>query len=233
MDSAKPTIKIDIISDVVCPWCYIGKRRLEKAIDQLSDQYNFELEYHPFELNPNAPVEGLDQKEHLIDKFGSEERYEQLTSNVTNVAAQEGLTFDYQRQTTSPNTRMMHSIVQLAKLEGKHLPAIEAFFKAYFTNGVDLTKKDNLSAVAQSVGLDNAADPALFSSPQALQQIALSEKEMGKLGITGVPFYIVNNKYGISGAQASETFVKAFQEIQAENAITTGGDACDVDGRNC
>jgi predicted DsbA family dithiol-disulfide isomerase len=232
MNSTKPTIKIDIISDVVCPWCYIGKRRLEKAIDALSDQYTFELEYHPFELNPNTPVEGLDQKAYLIDKFGSEDRYDQLTNNVTNVAAQEGLTFDYTRQTTSPNTRMMHSIVQLAKLEGKHLQAIEAFFKAYFTDGLDLTKKDNLRQIAQSIGLENAADPELFSSTQALQQIALSEKEMSKLGITGVPFYIINNKYGVSGAQPSESFIKAFQEIQSE-AVTAGGEACDVDGENC
>lgn len=231
--NSKPTIKIDIVSDVVCPWCYIGKRRLEKAIDQLSDQYNFELEYHPFELNPNTPLEGVNHRQHLVEKFGSEERYDQLTTNVTNVAAQEGLTFNYDKQTTSPNTRMMHSIVQLAKLEGKHLEAIEAFFKAYFTDGVDLTHKEVLSKIAQEAGLDSAANPELFASPQATQQIALAEKELGKLGITGVPFYIINNKYGVSGAQASETFVKAFQEIQAESAVTTNGDACDVDGSNC
>lgn len=230
--NSKPTIKIDIVSDVVCPWCYIGKRRLEKAIDQLSDQYHFELEYHPFELNPNTPLAGVNQREHLVDKFGSEERYEQLTANVTNVAAQEGLTFDYAKQSTSPNTRMMHSIVQLAKLEGKHLEAIEAFFKAYFTEGIDLTDKQVLSKIAQDAGLDSAANPELFASPQAIQQIALAEKELGKLGITGVPFYIINNKYGVSGAQASETFVKAFQEIQAENVNATG-EACDVDGKNC
>src|SRR5688572_22315651 len=114
----KPVIKIDVVSDVVCPWCYIGKRRLEKAIDQLSPDYTFEIEYHPFELNPNTPSEGVNQKEYLTEKFGSEDRYHQITAHTTQVAAQEGLSFNFDKQRVSPNTRLMHSIIQLAKLEG-------------------------------------------------------------------------------------------------------------------
>jgi len=233
MNSIKPTIKIDIVSDVVCPWCYIGKRRLEKAIDQLGDQYHFEIEYHPFELNPTMPKEGVDQKEYLVDKFGSEDRYQQLTNNVTQVAAQEGLVFDYANQSTSPNTRVIHSIIQLAKLEGKHTQAVEAFFKAYFTDGVDLSRTENLIDIALSVGLENAADDEIFTDKNATAQVALAEKELGKLGISGVPFYIINNKYGVSGAQPTETFVQAFREIEKETATATTGDACDVDGENC
>src|SRR4051794_20418449 len=109
----KPTIKIDIVSDVVCPWCYIGKRRLEKAIDQLSAEFNFEVEYHPFELNPQMPLEGKDQKDYLSNKFGGEERYEQITEHVTQVAGDENLEFNFSKQHISPNTRMVHSIIQL------------------------------------------------------------------------------------------------------------------------
>src|ERR1043165_2282677 len=116
----KPTIKIDIVSDIVCPWCYIGKRRLEKAIDQLSGDFNFEIEYHPFELNADLPATGVGHKEYLSEKFGSEDRYHQLTNHVTQVAAQDGLDFQYDKQNVSPNTRVIHSIIQLAKLEGKH-----------------------------------------------------------------------------------------------------------------
>ena len=101
----KPVIKIDIVSDVVCPWCYIGKRRLEKAIDQLSDQYSFELEYHPFELNPEMPLQGVDQKQYLANKFGGETKYHQITEHTTRVAAEEGLSFHFNKQTTSPNTQ--------------------------------------------------------------------------------------------------------------------------------
>jgi predicted DsbA family dithiol-disulfide isomerase len=232
MNSTKPTIKIDIVSDVVCPWCYIGKRRLEKAIANLSNEFDFELEYHPFELNAEMPAEGADHKEYLSNKFGGESRYDQLTGHVTEVAQQEGLIFDYLKQKKSPNTRLVHSIVQLAKLEGKHLEAIEAFFKAYFTDGVDLTKKENLTAIAESIGLKDAANEKLFGDDKAVMQVALAEKEMGKLGITGVPFYIINNRYGVSGAQASETFVKAFREIGLEAAQLTG-ESCDTDGKNC
>jgi predicted DsbA family dithiol-disulfide isomerase len=228
----KPTIKIDIVSDIVCPWCYIGKRRLEQAIDNLSGEFNFEIEYHPFELNAGLPPAGVDHKEYLSEKFGSVDRYDQLTNHVTQVAAQEGLSFHYEKQKVSPNTRVIHSIIQLAKLEGKHKEAVEAFFKAYFTDGVDLSKKENLAAIAKSIGLNDAADEEIFSDPNALRQIALAENEMGKLGISGVPFYIINNRYGVSGAQPSEAFMNAFREIALES-VGSGGESCDVDGKNC
>lgn len=228
----KPVIKIDIVSDVICPWCYVGKRRLEKAMEQLSEEFTFEIEYHPFELNPNTPSGGVDHKESLTEKFGSEDRYQQLTNHVTEVAAQEGLAFHYEKQAVQPNTRMIHSIVQLAKLEGHHTQAVEAFFKAYFTDGVDLSKKENLSAIAKSIGLRQAGDERYFADAEALKKIAQTEEEMSKLGIRGVPFYIINNKYGVSGAQASETFVNAFREISQEVAVASE-ETCDVEEKNC
>src|SRR6218665_489749 len=112
----KQKIKVDIVSDVVCPWCYIGKRRLEKAMGELSSEYDFDVEYHPFELNPGVPAEGLNQREYLVDKFGSEDRYDQITANTTQVAASEGLDFHFEKQAISPNTRKAHVLLQLAKL---------------------------------------------------------------------------------------------------------------------
>src|SRR5579859_7797499 len=110
----KPVIKIDIVSDVVCPWCYIGKRRLEKAVDALSDKIDFEVEYHPFELNPDMPKEGRDQKEYLAEKFGGETRYNQITSSTEKAAALEGLKFDFSAQKTSPNTLDAHRLIAFA-----------------------------------------------------------------------------------------------------------------------
>ena len=150
----KPVIKIDVVSDVVCPWCYIGKRRLEKAVSELSDKYQFDITYHPFELNPHMPETGVNQKQYLSNKFGGDARYEQLTGNVTRVAATEGLEFNFDKQKISPNTRNAHRIIEFARTQGKQLEAKEAFMKAYFTDGVDLSKKENLAAVAVSVGLD-------------------------------------------------------------------------------
>ncbi len=213
----KPKIKIDIISDVVCPWCYIGKRRMEKAIDTLKHAYNFELEYHPYELNPEAPVEGIDQKEYLTKKFGGEERYNQITKHVSNVAAEEGLHFNFEIQKVSPNTRDAHRIIQLARQEGKQLEVKEALMKAYFVEGVDLSKKGNLIDVAAKAGLLKEKVEKLLSTDEGLVEVALAEKELQKLGITGVPFYIINNQYGISGAQPSESFVHAFEDIGAKS----------------
>src|SRR5690606_29807263 len=101
----KTTIKIDVISDVVCPWCYIGKRRLEKALNKLDSEYTFEVTYHPFELNPSITESGVNQKQYLSQKFGGEERYEKITAHVTQVAAEEGITFNFHKQAVSPNTR--------------------------------------------------------------------------------------------------------------------------------
>ncbi|QHT67096.1 DsbA family oxidoreductase [Rhodocytophaga rosea] len=229
----KPTIRIDIVSDIVCPWCYIGKRRLERALDKLSDKFDFVLEYHPFELNPAMPIEGVKQQEYLIKKFGSTERYHQLTRQVTQVAAQEDISFHYDKQQVSPNTRNAHRLVQLANQEGKQVEMVEALFKAYFTDGIDLSKRENMLAVAVQVGLDREKTSKLLASEEGLLQIALAEQELQKLGITGVPFYIVNNTYGISGAQPLDAFVQVFEQIGSEVAVSAEGDACDIDGNNC
>ncbi|WP_333819728.1 DsbA family oxidoreductase [Ohtaekwangia sp.] len=226
----KPTVKIDVVSDVVCPWCYIGKRRLEKALNELSSEYDFEIEYHPFELNPNMPVSGTDQRAYLSEKFGSEDRYEQITGHTTQVASAEGLAFNFDKQKVSPNTRKAHAIAQLAKLRGLQLNVIESLFKAYFTDGVDLSSDANLIALAVQAGIDKAEVEKVLSDEAAQVQIALHEQEMYKLGISGVPFYIINNKYGVSGAQASETFVQVLKDAGKEIAA---GQACDVDGKNC
>ncbi len=230
----KQKIKVDIVSDVVCPWCYIGKRRIEKAMDALKNKYDFEVEYHPFELNPQMPVEGANQKAYLISKFGGEERYNQLTGNVTHVAAGEGLKFDYSKQSVLPNTRLSHLIIHYARLEGKQVEAKEAFMKAYFEDGTDLSRKENLAAIAVGAGLSKEKVQALLSTPDATATIEAAEQELQKLGISGVPFYIINNKYGVSGAQASESFVEAFENIAAEmNAANAAGQVCDADDKNC
>jgi predicted DsbA family dithiol-disulfide isomerase len=232
---SKLKIKIGVVSDIVCPWCYIGKRRLEKAMEQLSDRFDFEVEYFPFELNPHMPASGADQKQYLTDKFGSEERYRQLTGNVTTVAAQEGITFNYTAQKKSPNTRNAHRLIQLAKEDGKHLQLVEALFKAYFTEGTDLTQAENLAGIAAAAGMDKQKVALFLQSNTGVVEVEMAERELQQLGISGVPFYVVDNKYGISGAQPSEAFIKAFEEIAlAEPVAGEGnGEACDVEGENC
>lgn len=214
----KTTIKIDVISDVVCPWCYIGKRRLEKALNKLDSEYTFEVTYHPFELNPSIPESGVNQKQYLSQKFGGEERYEKITAHVTQVAAEEGITFNFHKQAVSPNTRTAHRIIQLAKHVDKQAEVKEAFMKAYFTDGVDLTKMDNLIAIAQHAGLEGEIVAQLISGKQGVAEVIQAEKEIQQIGITGVPFYIVQSKYGLSGAQPPEAFIEVIQKAALENA---------------
>jgi predicted DsbA family dithiol-disulfide isomerase len=228
----KPIIRIDVASDVVCPWCYIGKRRLEKAIDLVKDKFDFEVVYHPFELNPGMPKEGKNQKEYLSDKFGGHERYEHITNNVTGVASTEGLDFNFPQQEVSPNTRDMHRIIQSAAGTSVQAVLVEEFFKAYFTNGVDLSKRSNLVDIAVKSGIGRAEVENLLASDELTAEVITSENQMQKLGITGVPFYIINNKYGVSGAQASKTFADAFNQVGVEMQGATG-EACSVDEPNC
>jgi len=230
---SKPLIRIGVVSDVVCPWCYIGKRRLESAIEALRDKFDFDVAYYPFELDPEAPLDGRDHKQHLVKKFGGEDRYEQLTGHVTQVATGEGLTFNYNKQKVSPNTRDAHRLIQLAKEDDRQLALVEALFKAYFTDGVDLSKKENLKRVAVDAGMDAEKVELFLNSDTGITEVAIAEQELQRLGITGVPFYIIEDKYGVSGAQATETFIKAFEDIVKEKQVTATGETCSADGKNC
>lgn len=226
----KPLIKIDVVSDVVCPWCYIGKRRLERAIDQMKNEFDFEVEYHPFELNPTMPTEGRNQKEYLSAKFGGEDRYHQITDRTTNTATQEGLKFDFSKQKISPNTFNSHRLIAFAKTKGKQAELKEALMSAYFEKGIDLTQAKNLIDIAVEHGLDAAETELFLTSDQLAAEVKLEEQLNYQRGISGVPFYIVNNKYGISGAQPTEVFVNALAEIGRE---PIAGETCDVGADNC
>ena len=213
---SKEKIKIGVVSDVVCPWCYIGKRRLEKAIHQSSERFDFEVEYFPFELNPHMPEEGADYRHYLIEKFGSEARYNQLTGHVKQVAAQEGIDFNMDIQSVSPNTRNAHRIILLAKEDGKQDEVVENFYKAFFTEGVDLSKNENLLDIAEHSGLDRDKIEQLLESNTGKVEIEMAEKELHDLGITGVPLFIIDNKFAISGAQHVDAFIQAFEEAAME-----------------
>lgn len=228
----KSVIKIDIVSDVVCPWCYIGKRRIEHAMKLLENDFNFDVSYLPFELNPHTPSEGFNQREHLIRKFGGEEKYNQIASHVTRVAAEEGLQFHFDKQQISPNTSNLHRVIWFAKKEGKQAEVKEAFMKAYFEQGVDLTSSENIIAVAASAGLDAARVNTLLNSQEGLEEVNHLEQLNYQRGVSGVPFYIVNNQYAISGAQPSDVFVKALKQIGTELNMLQG-ETCDVDKENC
>ena len=227
----KPVIKIEVVSDVVCPWCYIGKRRLERAIATVSDEFDFDVEYQPFELNAAMPKAGRNQKEYLTAKFGSTAQYEKIIASTTQVADEEGLHFNFAIQHVAPNTRDAHRIIWLAKNEGKQLAMKEAFMKAYFEDGIDLSNNENLVAIATQAGLEEKKVVDLLHSDYGLAEVVAAEQLNMERGVSGVPFYIINGKYGISGAQAPATFIEAFREIGKE--LVLENTSCQVDSKEC
>lgn len=227
----KPTIQIDIVSDVVCPWCYIGKRRLEKAMSELSDQFQFEVRYKPFELNPQMPKEGSNQLNYLVNKFGSRERYDNITRHVAQVAAEEGLKFNFEIQSVSPNTLDAHRLLWLADQEGVQPAVKEALMKAYFEVGKNLADRNVLLAVVVEAGLERKKAEEVLNTNLFVREVKDAESQNLQRGVSGVPFFIINNQYGISGAQSPEVFVSALKEIGA--TVMTAGDACSIDDRDC
>lgn len=209
----KITIKIGVVSDVVCPWCYIGKRRLEKAMALASDTYRFQLEYYPFELNPHLPEEGVSYRDYLTRKFGSESKFRELNAHVSQVAAREGLRFNPELQRVSPNTRNAHRIIMFARDSGMQSEVVEAFFRAYFVEGIDLSNIDILADIAEGAGLDRTSVEQLLNSNTGKLEIEMAEKELHDLGITAVPLFIIEDRIGISGAQSVEVFSRAFEEV--------------------
>jgi predicted DsbA family dithiol-disulfide isomerase len=212
----KLKIKVDVVSDVVCPWCYIGKRRLERAIQEVSSEVEVEVRHFPFELNANIPATGTDQKQYLGDKFGGTERFEQLTNHVASVARGEGLNFDFDKQNVMPNTLNAHRLIQLAAGSDIQDAVVEAFMKAYFQDGADLSKNENLINIAVAAGMNYDDAKALLEGNSDVTSIRQMEAMSQQRGISGVPFFIINDQYGVSGAQPTDTLASIFREVGKE-----------------
>ena len=215
----KITVKIGVVSDVVCPWCYIGKRRLEKAMAITADRFAFDVEYFPFELNPHMPEEGNNYREYLCRKFGSEAKFHELNEHVKGVAAREGLDFRMEVQQTVPNTRNAHRILMFAREEDKQMEVAEGFFHAYFTEGKDLSRTETIIDIAVKAGLDREKVTFLIGSNTGKMEIEMAEKELSDLGITSVPLFIIDDRLAISGAQSVETFTEAFKEAALAEGV--------------
>lgn len=207
---SRPVLQIEVVSDVVCPWCYIGKRRLEKAIRSRNGKYDFQVSYIPFELNPSTPESGVGYLEHLAEKFGGREHFELLSARVAAVAADEGIVFNQSRQKILPNTGRLHAIIQAA---GDEQPAVmEAFHKAFFSDGVDLSRKENSIEVASAAGMSRSKAEKTWDDAAALAKIRERGRQLSQFGIHSVPYFIINRSTAIIGAQHMHAFVSAFEK---------------------
>jgi predicted DsbA family dithiol-disulfide isomerase len=203
-------LAVDVISDVICPWCFIGKRRLEKAIAAHGEPVKVQL--HAFQLNPAMPKEGISRREYRIRKFGSWERSMQLDANIVAAGKVEGILFDFDRMERTPNTVDAHRLIWLADKEGVQDAVVEALFLAYFTEGRDISNRQTLIDVVAEAGLDRKRAEAVLDGDEGMDAVKDAGDEARRLRVDSVPFFVVNGKITLSGAQQPDTFLEAFRQ---------------------
>jgi len=204
--------RIDVISDAICPWCYIGKRQLERALDLLEkNKLRFTVAWHPFQLNPEMPAEGVDRQQYRLAKFGSAERSRQMDERITEVAAGVGIEFHLEKLTRTPNTLKAHRLIRLAGQRGVQDGVVEALFKAYFCNGADLGDDAALADIGQSGGLDRDAVLAMLASDAGQREVLAGDQMARNCGIQGVPSFALQGHVLFSGAVPAEEMADTFR----------------------
>jgi len=216
MSDRRP-VRIDVVSDVVCPWCFIGKRRLEKALALASD-VPVEVHWRPYFLNEWIPPEGMSREQYLTTKFGSPERYTDIAQRVRAAAADEGLVYAVDRINRQPNTRDAHRLIRWADGIGKSAEMKQRLMDLYFTEGADLSNRAVLVQAAAGVGLDPENVRGALDSDQDIAEIEREVEAAKEAGIQGVPCFILDGKYAISGAQAPEALAQAIEQVSAQAA---------------
>ncbi len=206
-------LRIDIVSDAICPWCYIGKRQLERALMTLGQEgLQFAVHWNPFQLNPDMPKEGRDRVAYRAQKFGSAERARELDERVANAAAAVGLQFRQDLMLRTPNTLDAHRLIWFAGREGVQDAVMEAVFKAYFTQGLDIGDRDVLADCAAEGGLDRAAVADFLAGETAAKEMLAADRAAREAGVNGVPSFFLDG-YGLfSGAVPAETMAEALRK---------------------
>lgn len=210
-----PTLTIDVISDVVCPWCYIGKRKLEAALalPEAADLPNVVIRWHPFQLNPDLPSEGISREDYLDNKFGGTQAAAQVYERVRAAGLVVGLPLNIDGIELQPNTLAAHALIAFAQAGDANGDDItERLFKAYFVENRLIGDVDVLAEIAEEAGLNGDDALAFITDPDHLAAVVQSEEEARQLGVSGVPFFILNRRIGVSGAQDAATLLAAMQQ---------------------
>lgn len=212
------TLNIEVYSDVICPWCYIGKRRFEAAL-AARPQLNVALTWKPFQLNPDMPQDGMDRQEYLETKFGGPENAKRTYAPIVDAGAGAGIEFNFEGIKRTPNTINAHRLIDFAASQSSDQEAIvQALFDAYFIRGEDIGDLDVLAACAATAGLDQESVRTYLESDDDRHKIAAQDVSARQLGIQGVPFFVLNGKYAVSGAQTPDAFVRMFDQLVEEMA---------------
>ncbi|SJZ85952.1 Predicted dithiol-disulfide isomerase, DsbA family [Enhydrobacter aerosaccus] len=213
MDTIAVAGRIDVISDAICPWCYIGKRQLERALTLLEeeDKLRFGVMWHPYQLNPDMPAEGVDRATYRAAKFGGPERAQEIDQRITETAATVGLEFHLEKLTRTPNTVDAHRVIRFAAQQGLQDSVVEALFKAYFCEGADIGDRELLAAIGGTGGLDPDAVWKMLASDEGKREVLANDQMARNAGIQGVPSFALQGHILFSGAVPAEEMAKAFR----------------------
>lgn len=208
-------IEVDIFSDPICPWCFIGKRRFEMALDA-RPEISATVRWRTFQLNPTMPPDGMERQTYLSTKFGSADHAEQLYDNIRQVGAGAGIDFAFDRIARTPNTLNAHRLIRFADRAGAEDVIVEVLFRAYFFDGSDIGDVESLTAIAGEAGLDEQEVAAYLAGDEDGNEVQTEDMQARRLGIQGVPCFIIADQYAVSGAQEPEAFFPLFDMVLAQ-----------------
>ena len=206
------TFHIDIISDVMCPWCYIGKRRFER-LAALRPDFSFQISWHPFQLDPTLPPEGLNRSDYLTRKFGNAQAIEAVYGPIRAAGADEGLAFDFDRIAVSPNTLNAHRLIAWAHEHGNADQIVEALFAAYFLDGHDIGDNEVLAAIAGDCAMDSSQILNRLNTDDDLERTRQAADKARQMGVSGVPTYIIDKQTVVEGAQSPANLNAVFEQV--------------------
>ena len=206
-------VHIDVYSDVVCPWCYVGKRRLERALG--SGGVSAQVAWRPFQLNPTMPKDGMDRRTYLEAKFGSLDAFRHLEEQVSAAGVSVGISFAFDQIARTANTFLAHRLIWLAERESCQDAVVESLFRGYFEEGADIGAISVLAALADRAGLPQARVETFLHGDEGTPEVKMEEAAGHQMGIRSVPYFVFNGTYGLSGAQPVETFRAAFAQAMA------------------
>ena len=209
-------VTIDIYSDIVCPWCYVGKRRLERALAQLNGAVRARITWRPFQLNPTMSSDGMDRTAYLKVKFGSLEAFGRMEEQLLAAGVEERIPFAFEKIQRTPNTFAAHRLVWYAAQQGTQDNVVEALFRAYFLEGQNIGDVTTLTHVAAEAGLDRTETEEFLASDKGVVEVKAEEAVGRRLGISGVPYFVLNGSISISGAQPPDIFMSAIQQAEKE-----------------
>ncbi|MEL7272555.1 MAG: DsbA family oxidoreductase [Pseudomonadota bacterium] len=210
-------VQIDVVSDVMCPWCFIGKRRLERALEQLKD-VEVAINWRPYQLDATLPPEGKDRRDYLETKFGGPERAKEIYGRIEQAGRDEGLDFKFEAIAVSPNTLDAHRVIRWALNEGSKAQGalVEILFRKFFMEGENIGLHDVLTAAADEAGMDGSIVSALLATDQDKEAVTQEIGIAQQMGVSGVPCFIIDQKYAVMGAQEPENIAGAVREALAQ-----------------